>query len=133
MTTAQTLAPHLRARRLKVFAGSEKPRQLDRNFKARLMTRGRALMRKTKKGKHYGAITAKDYGVLGARCIPMAADPRFKPILQGGKTMFFAKSRLSQSTLRRLDSTYLRRRHSHRQDKKSLGRPIPVGWRIFRA
>ncbi|WP_162009823.1 helix-turn-helix domain-containing protein [Methylocystis heyeri] len=30
------------------------------------MTRGRALMRKTKKGKHYGAITAKDYAVLGA-------------------------------------------------------------------
>ena len=30
------------------------------------MTRGRALMRKTKKRKHYGAITAKDYAVLGA-------------------------------------------------------------------
>ena len=58
MTTAQALAPHLRARRAKIFAGFEKPRQLDRNLRARLMTRGRALMRKTKKRKHYGAITA---------------------------------------------------------------------------
>ena len=49
MTTAQALAPHLRARRAKIFAGFEKPRQLDRNLRARLMTRGRALMRKTKK------------------------------------------------------------------------------------
>jgi len=66
MTTAQALAPHLRARRAKIFAGFEKPRQLDRNLRARLMTRGRALMRRIKKRKHYGAITAKDYAVLGA-------------------------------------------------------------------
>ena len=58
-------APHLRPRREKVF-GEGRPRALDRNAKVRIMARARALKVKTKKGKHYGAITAKDCDVLEA-------------------------------------------------------------------
>ena len=39
---------------------------MDRNAKARLMAYARGLMRRTEKGKHYGAITAKAYAVLEA-------------------------------------------------------------------
>jgi hypothetical protein len=58
-------APHLRPRREKVF-GQGRPRALDRNAKVRIMARARALKVKTKKGQHYGAITAKDCDVLEA-------------------------------------------------------------------
>jgi hypothetical protein len=39
---------------------------LDRNQKARLLWRARALMRSTAKGKHYGDITAKAYAIYAA-------------------------------------------------------------------
>lgn len=37
---------------------------VDRNEKARILVRGRALLKRTKKGKHYGSITAKAFSVL---------------------------------------------------------------------
>jgi len=58
-------APPLRPRREKVF-GQGRPRALDRNAKVRIMARARALKVKSKDGKHYGAITAKDCDVLEA-------------------------------------------------------------------
>jgi hypothetical protein len=39
---------------------------LDRNMKARLMHRARALMRADVEGRHYGAVTAKAYAVYAA-------------------------------------------------------------------
>ena len=54
-----------KARREKLF-GDGRPRPLDRNAKARIMTFARALMRRTEKGKAYGAITAKALAVLEA-------------------------------------------------------------------
>jgi DNA-binding MarR family transcriptional regulator len=57
--------PHLRPRREKVF-GDGRPRPLDRNAKARIMTYARALMRRTQKGKAYGQVTAKALAVLEA-------------------------------------------------------------------
>ena len=39
---------------------------LDRNEKARLLHRARALMRATEKGKQWGSITAKTYAVFAA-------------------------------------------------------------------
>jgi hypothetical protein len=39
---------------------------LDRNQKARLLFRARALMRATEKGRHYGPISAKAYAVFAA-------------------------------------------------------------------
>jgi Helix-turn-helix domain len=39
---------------------------LDRNLKAKLLWRARALMRATEKGKHYGEVTAKAYAVYAA-------------------------------------------------------------------
>jgi hypothetical protein len=39
---------------------------LDRNAKARLLHRARALMRATEQGRHYGAVTAKCYAVYAA-------------------------------------------------------------------
>ena len=65
MPFATALPYHLRPRREKVF-GDGRPRPLDRNAKARIMTLGRALMRRTKKGKAYGQITAKALAVLEA-------------------------------------------------------------------
>src|SRR5450432_808541 len=65
MPTATALPNHLRPRREKCF-GEGRPRPLDRNAKVRVMTSARALMRRTEKGKHYGAITAKAYAVLEA-------------------------------------------------------------------
>jgi len=65
MSFAATLPAHLRPRREKVF-GDGRPRPLDRNAKARIMTFARALMRRTEKGKAYGAITAKALAVLEA-------------------------------------------------------------------
>ncbi len=65
MSFAATLPRHLRPRREKVF-GDGRPRPLDRNAKARIMTYARALMRRTEKGKAYGAITAKALAVLEA-------------------------------------------------------------------
>lgn len=56
---------HLRPRREKVF-GDGRGCQLDRNAKVRIMTRARALMRRTEKGKHYGVITGKHLDVLQA-------------------------------------------------------------------
>jgi AraC-like DNA-binding protein len=55
----------LRRRREKVF-GDGRPRPLDRNAKARVMTLARALMRRTEKGKAYGPVTAKAPAVLEA-------------------------------------------------------------------
>lgn len=52
-------------RREKLF-GDGRPLPLDRNAKARIMVQARALMRRTDKGKAYGAISAKAYAVLQA-------------------------------------------------------------------
>lgn len=57
------LANHLRPRREKVF-GDGPALSLDRNAKARVMARARALLRRTEPGKHYGALTAKALAVL---------------------------------------------------------------------
>ena len=65
MSFATALPDHLRPRREKVF-GDGRPRPLDRNAKARIMTLARALMRRTEKGKAYGQITAKALAVLEA-------------------------------------------------------------------
>ena len=65
MSLATPLPCHLRPRREKVF-GDGRPRPLDRNAKARVMTLARALMRRTEKGKAYGQITAKALAVLEA-------------------------------------------------------------------
>jgi len=55
----------MRHKREKVF-GSGRPRPLDRNAKARIMTLARSLKRRTAKGKAYGAISAKALDVLEA-------------------------------------------------------------------
>jgi hypothetical protein len=65
MTFSTALPYHLRPRREKVF-DEGRPRPLDGNAKVRLMTLGRALMRRTEKGKAYGQITAKALAVLEA-------------------------------------------------------------------
>ena len=65
MSFDTTLPAHLRPRREKLF-GDGRPRPLDRNAKVRIMTFARALMRRTEKGKAYGAITAKALAVLEA-------------------------------------------------------------------
>jgi Helix-turn-helix domain len=52
-------------RRDKVF-GPGRLVPLDRNAKVRVMMLARALMRRTEKGKAYGAVTAKALAVLGA-------------------------------------------------------------------
>ena len=65
MPKINCLPRHLRPRREKVF-GDGRPRPLDRNAKARIMTLARALTRRTEKGKAYGAITAKFLDVLEA-------------------------------------------------------------------
>jgi DNA-binding MarR family transcriptional regulator len=59
------LPNHLRPRREKVF-GDGPALALDRNAKVRVMTRARALLRRTEPGKHYGIITAKALAVLEA-------------------------------------------------------------------
>ena len=51
--------------REKLF-GEGRPVPMDRNGKARLMVLARALMRRTEKGRAYGAITAKGLAVLEA-------------------------------------------------------------------
>ncbi len=56
---------HAHKRREKVF-GAGRPRRMDRNAKARLMTLARALMRRREKGKAYGPVTAKMLAVLEA-------------------------------------------------------------------
>ena len=50
--------------RQKIFGMIARP--MDRNAKARLLHRARALMRPTEKGRHYGQITAKAYAVFCA-------------------------------------------------------------------
>jgi DNA-binding MarR family transcriptional regulator len=65
MSFAATVPNHLRPRREKVF-GDGPALPLDRNAKARIMVRARALMRRTEAGKHYGPITAKTLAVLEA-------------------------------------------------------------------
>ena len=65
MPRINCLPCHLRPRREKVF-GDGRPRPLDRNAKARIMILARALLRRTEKGKAYGAITAKALAVLEA-------------------------------------------------------------------
>jgi DNA-binding MarR family transcriptional regulator len=65
MPVCNPLPNHLRRHREKVF-GDGRPRPLDRNAKARVMTLARALMRRTEKGKAYGPITAKALAVLEA-------------------------------------------------------------------
>jgi hypothetical protein len=52
-------------RREKLF-GSGRPKPLDREAKTRVMWYARALMRRTEKGRAYGAITAKALAVLEA-------------------------------------------------------------------
>jgi len=52
-------------RREKMF-GVGRPRPLDRNAEARVMHLARCLMRRTEKGRAYGAITAKALAVLKA-------------------------------------------------------------------
>ena len=49
--------------REKLF-GDGRPVPMDRNAKVRLMALARALMRRTEKGRAYGAVTAKAYAVL---------------------------------------------------------------------
>jgi AraC-like DNA-binding protein len=56
---------HVYKSREKVF-GAGRPRPMDRNAKARLMTLARALMRRREKGKAYGPVTAKALAVLEA-------------------------------------------------------------------
>ena len=51
--------------REKLF-GDGRPMPMDRNAKVRLMVLARALMRRTEKGRAYGAITAKGLAVLEA-------------------------------------------------------------------
>src|SRR5271156_2411351 len=63
MPIPRALPCHLRPRREKVF-GDGRPRPLDRNAKARIMTFIRALMHRTEKGKAYGKLTAKYVAVL---------------------------------------------------------------------
>lgn len=63
MPITSSLPKHLRRRREKVF-GEGRPRPLDREAKVRIMARARALSRRTEKGKHYGALTAKALAVL---------------------------------------------------------------------
>ena len=65
MPVTTAIPKHLRPRREKLF-GDGRPLPLDRNAKVRVMTFARALMRRTEKGKHYGAITAKALAVLEA-------------------------------------------------------------------
>jgi len=65
MNPARPLAASFGAPREKLF-GAGRPRPLDYATKRRIMARARALMTKTAKYKHYGAITAKDYRVLEA-------------------------------------------------------------------
>jgi Helix-turn-helix domain len=65
MSFAATLPNRLRPRREKVF-GDGPALPLDRNAKARVMARARALSRRTEPGKHYGPITAKALAVLEA-------------------------------------------------------------------
>ena len=60
-----TLPASLRPRREKLF-GEGRPRPLDREAKVRVMYLARALLRRTDKGKAYGAISAKAYAVLEA-------------------------------------------------------------------
>ncbi len=50
--------------RRKIFGMIAVP--LDRNEKARLLHRARALMRPTQKGQHYGSVSAKAYSVFCA-------------------------------------------------------------------
>jgi Helix-turn-helix domain len=57
--------PALKPRREKMF-GEGRAVPLDRNAKARIMVRARALMQRTEEGKHYGVLTAKFVAVLGA-------------------------------------------------------------------
>jgi hypothetical protein len=56
---------HAYKSREKVF-GAGRPRPMDRNAKARLMTLARALMRRREKGKAYGPVTAKALAVFEA-------------------------------------------------------------------
>ena len=56
----------LRARPREKMFGDGRPRPMDRNAKTRVMVYARALMRRTEKGKAYGAITAKALAVLKA-------------------------------------------------------------------
>ncbi|MGO8740646.1 helix-turn-helix domain-containing protein [Rhodoblastus sp.] len=65
MPVSMSLPAHLRPRREKVF-GDGRPRPLDRNAKVRILHQARALMRRTEKGRAYGAISAKAYAVLEA-------------------------------------------------------------------
>ena len=59
------LPRHLRPVRAKVF-GPGRATPLDREANIRLMTKARALSRRTGKGKHYGIVTAKAVAVLEA-------------------------------------------------------------------
>jgi hypothetical protein len=74
MSFATALPYHLRPRREKVF-GDGRPRALDRNAKARIMVLGRALMRRTEKGKAYGAE-------LDCVLFRDASGPRIQPYMK---------------------------------------------------
>lgn len=65
MSVAQFSSPchAVHPRREKIF-GAGRPGPLDHETKIRIMPRARGLVRRTQKGKHYGAITAKALDVL---------------------------------------------------------------------
>jgi AraC-like DNA-binding protein len=63
MSFSNALPIHLRPRREKVF-GEGRPRAMDGNTKARIMTYARSFKRRRGKGKHYGELTPKHLDVL---------------------------------------------------------------------
>jgi AraC-like DNA-binding protein len=63
MSFSNALPIHLRPRREKVF-GEGRPRPMDGNTKARIMTYARSFKRRRGKGRHYGQLTPKYLDVL---------------------------------------------------------------------
>ena len=79
MSLAATLPYHLRPRREKLF-GDGRPRPLDRNAKARIMIYARALMRRTEKGKAYGADHRQGPGRARGAAVGLPQRPQ-RPLL----------------------------------------------------
>ena len=77
---------------------------LDRNAKVRVMTLARALSRRTEKGKHYGAVTAKALAVLESLLwgFHNAVDGRCFPSYRRSPTRPDARARPSQRQSRPL-------------------------------
>lgn len=65
-TRTTVLESNRHARRREKVFGEGRCIPLDRNAKARIMMRARALMHRTEERKHYGVLTAKFVAVLGA-------------------------------------------------------------------